>query len=164
MKVLGLLIGGKMGVIIFSILLTIIDQISKFLVVEFLKDKDPLVIIDNVLNFYYLENRGAAFGILQEKRILFFIITAIVVSVLLSIILKDYKNKSFMFKTSISLILGGTFGNFIDRFRLHYVVDFISLRIFDYDFAVFNLADTFIVVGTLILILIILLHENPKKV
>ncbi|WP_138158951.1 signal peptidase II [Peptoniphilus catoniae] len=152
-----------MGVIIFSAILILIDQISKHLVVEFLKGKPPLVIIDKVLNFYYLENRGAAFGIMQDRRILFIIITIIIILVLLSIILKSYRQNSFLYNLSLGLILGGAIGNFIDRIRLHYVVDFISVRIFGYDFAVFNLADSFIVIGTILLIIMILFYDNPER-
>lgn len=154
-----------MGVVLFSIFLIIIDQFSKYLVVKFLAGEAPVVIIKDVLNFYYLENRGAAFGIMQNKRFLFIIITAVVILILLSLLYKNYRHASVMFKTSISLIVGGTIGNFIDRIRLHYVVDFISINIkkINFEFAVFNLADVFIVVGTFLLIIIILLHDNPKR-
>ncbi|WP_039856649.1 signal peptidase II [Peptoniphilus sp. oral taxon 386] len=152
-----------MGVIIFSFFLFIIDQLSKYFVVNFLKDKPPLVVIKNFLNFFYLENRGAAFGIMQDKGIFFTIITVIVVCVLTGILFKNYNNKSKPLKFAVALILGGTIGNFVDRIRLKYVIDFISVKIFNYDFAVFNLADSFIVIGTIILVIIILLYENPKR-
>ncbi|RVU55168.1 signal peptidase II [Anaerosphaera multitolerans] len=155
-----------MGVFFFSILLVLIDQLSKFFVVRFLKGNAPVVVIEDVLNFYYLENRGAAFGIMQNKRIVFIAITVIVIAVLVSLLYKNYENSSLMLKASISLIIGGTLGNFIDRIRLHYVVDFISINIkkINFQFAVFNLADVFIVVGTILLILIVLLHDNPKRI
>lgn len=149
-----------MAVLIFTVLLIAMDQVSKFYVVKFLKDQAPLVIKDNFLNLFYLENRGAAFGILQGKKIIFTIITIIVVFILLKILFKNYKKSSKLLKICISLILGGTIGNFIDRIRLNYVVDFISMRIFGYDFAVFNLADTFIVLGTIILIIYILRNDT----
>lgn len=149
-----------MSVLIFTVLLIAMDQVSKFYVVKFLKDQAPLVIKDNFLNLFYLENRGAAFGILQGKKIIFTIITIIVVFILLKILFKNYKKSSKLLKICISLILGGTIGNFIDRIRLNYVVDFISMRIFGYDFAVFNLADTFIVLGTIILIIYILRNDT----
>lgn len=68
-----------------------------------------------------------------------------------------------MLNLSIGLILGGSIGNFIDRIRLGYVVDFISTNIFGYEFAVFNLADSFIVVGTIILLIMVILFDNPGK-
>lgn len=152
-----------MSVLIFTAILVLIDQISKYLVVEFLKDQPPIVVIEDVLNFFYVENRGAAFGIMQDMRLFFIIITIAIVLAILFILFKNYKNNSLLFNISLALILGGAIGNFIDRFRLHYVVDFISFRIFGYDFAVFNLADVFIVIGTILLAIMILLYENPKR-
>lgn len=152
-----------MSVLIFTAILVLIDQMSKYLVVEFLKDQPPIVVIEDVLNFFYVENRGAAFGIMQNMRLFFIIITIAIVLAILFILFKNYKNNSLLFNISLALILGGAIGNFIDRFRLHYVVDFISFRIFGYDFAVFNLADVFIVIGTILLAIMILLYENPKR-
>lgn len=153
-----------MAVLFFTIFLVIIDQVSKYYVVQFLKDSPPHVIKEDFLNLFYLENRGAAFGILQGKRLIFTIITIIVIVVLLKILFENYKNSSLLLKSSIALILGGTIGNFIDRIRLHYVIDFISMRIFGFDFAVFNLADAFIVVGTILLIIVILLHDSKEEI
>lgn len=152
-----------MSVLIFTAILVLIDQMSKYLVVEFLKDQPPIVVIEDVLNFFYVENRGAAFGIMQDMRLFFIVITMIIVLAIIFILFKNYKNNSLLFNISLALILGGAIGNFIDRFRLHYVVDFISFRIFGYDFAVFNLADVFIVIGTILLAIMILLYENPKR-
>lgn len=152
-----------MAVILFSMLLIVIDQLSKYLVVLNLKDKPPMIIIDKYLNFYYLENRGAAFGMLQNKSWLFTIVTVVVLIVLLNVLFKDYKKNTKMLNLSIGLILGGSIGNFIDRIRLGYVVDFISTNIFGYEFAVFNLADSFIVVGTIILLIMVILFDNPGK-
>ncbi|MET3616445.1 signal peptidase II [Peptoniphilus olsenii] len=151
-----------MFVILFSIILILLDQFSKFLVKTYLYGKDPLVVIDGFLRFYYIENRGAAFGILQGARWFLTIITIIVLIFLLIFLIKNYKKLPKIYLFSISLLIGGTIGNFIDRLRLHYVIDFISLKFFDYNFAVFNLADTFIVVGTILICIGIILHDNPR--
>ncbi|MDO5714951.1 MAG: signal peptidase II [Tissierellia bacterium] len=152
-----------MLVFILSILFIITDQVSKFMVTTYLRGQPPKSIIGEFFQFYYLENTGAAFGILKGSRTIFFIITIIVLFVLFGILLRDYHNTSTILKISFALIIGGTIGNFIDRIRLHYVVDFISIKIFDYNFAIFNLADTYIVLGTFLLMIIVLLHENPKR-
>lgn len=152
-----------MAVILFALILIVIDQFSKYLVVMTLKGQAPKVIIDGFMNLYYLENKGAAFGMLQNKSLLFTIITIIVVVVLLNVLFKDYHKNTKSLNIAIGLILGGSIGNFIDRLRLGYVVDFISTNIFGYDFAVFNLADTFIVIGTIIFIIIVLLFDNSGK-
>lgn len=152
-----------MFVVLFSIILILIDQFSKFLVQSYLINREPLVIIDNFLRLYYVENRGAAFGILQGARSLLTIITVVVLVFLSIYLIRNYRKLPKIYLFSISLLIGGTIGNFIDRIRLHYVVDFISVKIFNYNFAVFNFADMFIVVGTILICIGILLYENPTN-
>ncbi|AEF17492.1 MULTISPECIES: signal peptidase II [Thermoanaerobacterium] len=124
----------------------LIDQISKYFVVRYLKPIGTFPIIDNVFNFTYVENKGAAFGILQNKTVFFIIITVIVGTILVYSIINI--PSSTFYKFTLSMILGGAIGNLIDRVRLGYVVDFIDFRFFP---AVFNLADSMIVVGAILL-------------
>lgn len=141
-----------------------LDQISKHFVVLYLKGQRPLTIIEGLLSFTYVENRGAAFGILQNRKLFFVAVTVVTLIILMYIFLRYYKYLNLWTISSLSMIMGGTIGNFIDRMSLDYVVDFISLRFFNrYNFAVFNLADTFIVVGAIMLMLYIMIFE-PKKV
>ncbi len=141
-----------------------LDQISKHFVVLYLKGQRPLKIIEGLLSFTYVENRGAAFGILQNRKLFFVAVTVVTLIILMYIFLRYYKYLNLWTISSLSMIMGGTIGNFIDRMSLDYVVDFISLRFFNrYNFAVFNLADTFIVVGAIMLMLYIMIFE-PKKV
>lgn len=151
-----------MFVAIFSIILIIIDQFTKFLAATYLANEDSVVLIDNFLRLYYIENRGAAFGILQGFRFLFAVITVAVLIILIVFLFKNYNKVPFIYLLSFSLLIGGTIGNFIDRIRLHYVIDFISMRFFGYDFAIFNFADVFIVVGTILISIGILLHDNKR--
>ena len=139
-----------MPIFFFVVLLVMMDQLSKFFVVSFLKGQSPYILIDGFLSFYYIENRGAAFGILQNSQLLFSIITIVVLLGLMIYLIKNYKSSSLATKISLTLIIAGAIGNFIDRLRLKYVIDFISFRMFGHDFAVFNLADSFIVIGTII--------------
>ncbi|WP_099208790.1 signal peptidase II [Urinicoccus timonensis] len=139
------------------LLLTLLDQFSKLLVVKYLVSRD-LVLVPGFFKLMYLENSGAAFGILQNKFLLFLIITLVVV---VAILYNLPKLKKFSLPYwSLVLILAGTFGNFIDRVRLGYVVDFISLKFKSYHFAVFNLADTMIVVGSILLCFTILKSDG----
>ena len=139
-----------------------IDQITKLLVLSNLRGNSPLILIDNLLSFVYVENRGAAFGILQNKQWLFVLVTVLSVCILLYVLIFYYKNLSLWLLFSLSLILGGTIGNFLDRIRLGFVVDFISVKILNrYNFAVFNLADSFIVIGAIMLVFYIIFLE-PK--
>lgn len=141
-----------------------LDQISKHFVVLYLKGQRPLTIIEGLLSFTYVENRGAAFGILQNRKLFFVAVTVVTLIILMYIFLRYYKYLNLWTISSLSMIMGGTIGNFIDRMSLDYVVDFISLRFFNrYNFVVFNLADTFIVVGAIMLMLYIMIFE-PKKV
>ncbi|WP_311561996.1 signal peptidase II [Peptoniphilus duerdenii] len=152
-----------MPIFFFVVLLVMMDQLSKFFVVSFLKGQSPYILIDGFLSFYYIENRGAAFGILQNSQLLFSIITIVVLLGLMIYLIKNYKSSSIATKISLTLIIAGAIGNFIDRLRLKYVIDFISFRMFGHDFAVFNLADSFIVIGTIIVMILVILHENPKR-
>lgn len=141
-----------------------LDQVTKLLVMNYLKGHRPLVIAENLLSFVYVENRGAAFGILQNKLWFFVLVTVISVAVLLYALVYYYKGMPVWLIVSLSLILGGVIGNFIDRIRLGYVVDFISVRIMNrIDFAVFNLADSFIVIGAIMLMIYILFIENKGE-
>lgn len=143
----------------------LLDQLTKYLVIKYLKGERPLIIVKDLLSFVYVENRGAAFGILQNKKWFFVIVTVISVLILLYIFLSSYRKMSTWLIVALSFILGGTIGNFIDRMRLDYVVDFISVRIMNrYDFAVFNLADAFIVVGAIMLMLYIMIFDTKKAV
>lgn len=139
------------------LLLTLLDQFSKLLVVKYLVSRD-LVLVPGFFKLMYLENSGAAFGILQNKFLLFLIITLVVV---VAILYNLPKLKKFSLPYwSLVLILAGTLGNFIDRVRLGYVVDFISLKFRNYHFAVFNLADAMIVVGSILLCFTILKNDG----
>lgn len=137
-----------------------LDQLTKYLVVHNIKNSGSLTIIKNVLRITYVENRGAAFGILQEQMWFFILITVVTLSVLFYMLIRNYKHMSLWVIISLSMVIGGTIGNFIDRWRLGYVVDFISLRFFNrYDFAVFNVADMLIVVGGIMIMIAILVHD-----
>lgn len=143
-------------VIILSI---IFDQVTKFWAANVLKNGDSIKIIGNFLRFTYAENKGAAFSILQNQRMFFLIITVIML-VILAIIYFRTKNISKLSKLSIAMITGGAIGNFIDRLRLGYVIDFIDVRFGSlYNFPVFNIADSFVVCGTILMIILILFNK-----
>lgn len=147
--------------IILIIITVALDQLTKFLAVKYLKGRGPLIIIDNFFHLYYVENRGAAFGILQEKRALFLILTTIIIMCLVIFILRNYSEINRILKIALGLLIGGAIGNLIDRIRFGYVIDFLSFYLINnYSFPVFNLADVFIVISTTILMLIILLEVN----
>lgn len=132
-------------------LLIFIDQLTKKLAYKYLYNKEPIVLIDNVLELVYVENRGAAFGILQNMHVLFYVLTVVVLIVLLINLYKlDLTSKYIPYFAFLVLIFSGAIGNFIDRVKNKYVVDFIYF--IPIDFPVFNFADICITVGCIVLI------------
>lgn len=145
------------------------DQLTKFWAADVLKNGSSIRIIGNFLRFTYAENRGAAFSILQDQRTFFLIITLMML-IVLGIIYFRSKDISNLSKLSIAMITGGAIGNFIDRFRLGYVIDFIDVRFGSiYNFPVFNIADSFVVCGTFLMVILILFNkfemsENNERI
>lgn len=138
------------------LLIVVLDQISKYAAIKYLKGKKPYIIIKNFFQFDYVENYGAAFGILQNRKIFFIIITTLVIISIFVILVKYSYKFSKTMNVALVMLLGGTIGNFIDRIRLSYVIDFISVKFGKgYDFPVFNIADMFIVVGTLLIMVMV---------
>lgn len=149
-----------MFVALLSIIFIMIDQFSKFLVVKYLYDGLNLTVIDNFMWFIYTENTGAAFGILKDARVFFTIITIVSLLLIFIFLIKYYDIMSTLAKLASAFVIGGIIGNFIDRIRLGYVVDFISTNIFGYSFAVFNFADAFIVCGCILAFLYSIYYER----
>lgn len=152
-----------LGYFFLVIVLTAFDQFTKLLAVDKLKNQAPFVIWDGVFEFSYVENRGAAFGMQQGMIALFVVITLIIVPLMIFIIHKIDKliyvmgtkvnKKAFVFLQIVFVILiAGAIGNLIDRLALGYVVDFLYFKLID--FPVFNVADCYVTVSTIALILI----------
>lgn len=112
-----------------------------------------------IINLTYLENRGAAFGILQDKRNFFLLITVAIVLYLLYHFYTTYKTNPKVLNIALALIISGALGNFYDRLVNSYVVDFIEFSFVN--FPVFNIADIFVTLGcALMIIYIIFIHED----
>ena len=149
---------------IVSILIVIADQLTKYLAVKFLMNKRPIILIDNLIELHFVKNYGAAFGIMQNRRWFFIIVTIFVLSAIIIFIIKNKYNLHILTKISLGALLGGAAGNLIDRIRLSYVVDCIKVDLGRlYDFPVFNIADIFIVTGTILLVLLILFDKHEVK-
>ena len=130
-----------------SVLLIFIDQITKLLAVKYLKGQNPFIIWENVFELRYLENRGAAFGIMQGQKVFFIIFTTIALIGITWFYLKMIPvDKKYFFLDVISILLfSGAIGNLIDRVRLNYVIDFFYFRLID--FPIFNVADIYVTVA-----------------
>ena len=132
------------------VLLVIIDQWSKLLAVDRLMGDKPFVVIDNLLTFEYVENPGAAFSSFLNQKVFLCVITVIALVIFSYYLIKCNNKYSYI---GLILAIGGAIGNFIDRIRLSYVIDFIS---FDFFSPVFNVADCFLTVGVAILMIVML--------
>ena len=136
-------------------ILLAIDQFTKYLAVNKLMDKPAFVIINKVLEFDYLENRGVAFGMMQNQKWFILLTTFILLSVVLFLLLRLSENKKYtVLHFVFTAIVAGGIGNMIDRLRLGYVIDFISFVLIN--FPTFNVADCYIVCGTFVLFFIII--------
>lgn len=137
-----------------------LDQFTKYLAVLYLKE-EPVILIKDVLELHYLENRGAAFGMLQNQQWFFLIITVITVALMVYIYVKLPFQKHFiLLRICMVCLTSGAIGNLIDRIRLQYVVDFIYFKWID--FPIFNVADIFATVSTIGLILLFLFFYTEE--
>ncbi len=144
--------------------LILFDQASKIIISSKFPLNNPVNIIPNFFSLTYSQNFGAAFGILEGKRVMFLIITVFSLIYIINEMIK-FKGSIFTY-TSFILLISGIVGNFIDRLFLGYVRDFIDFKIFNFNFAVFNLADSFMVIGAIMLFISVILegkHEKNKK-
>lgn len=146
--------------LIVAVLAVVLDQVSKYLAVTYLTQIDTFPVINNVLHFTYVENRGAAFGMLSNHRWVF--MAASVVGIIALIVwLVLAKVKSRWLQCAIALVIGGGIGNMIDRVRLEYVIDFIDCRFID--FYVFNIADSCVCVGCAMVLVSVILDEIKDR-
>ncbi len=146
---------------IIAFLFFIIDLISKQIVTHVLSLNKSIEVIHNFFYLTYTKNTGAAWSIFKDQRIMLLILTVIVL-----FIINKYIEKEKLGKKEIiiyGLIIGGIIGNFFYRLIYGYVIDFLDFKIFSYDYPIFNLADSFIVIGIILLILIEFRKEKNER-
>ena len=143
------------------IALILLDQYTKHLAVVHLKNKAAFNIINGVLELNYLENKGAAFGMLQNQKIFFIFVAIVILDVIAYVLLKTPDDRKYtVLHVLRSLIAAGAIGNMIDRIRYDYVVDFIYFVLIN--FPIFNVADIYVSVSTVILIILLLFYYKEK--
>ncbi len=134
------------------VVLYALDRLSKTMAVAKLKDSVPVKFFNDNFELSYLENQGAAWGILSGKIWLLVIFTAIVLCLLLFFYFRIPNDKHFMMlRIAMLLIISGALGNIIDRIRFRYVIDFLYFKAID--FPVFNVADCYVTIGTFMLVI-----------
>lgn len=146
----------------FIIILIALDQLTKFLIVKSLEVGESIKVISNFLYITSHRNQGAAWGILQGKMWLFYIVTIVV----LVILFLFFKNEGYGrpdVQLGLSLLIAGSIGNFIDRLFRGEVVDFVDTYIFSYNFPIFNVADAALTIGVIVLIIVILFEGKEEK-
>lgn len=120
-----------------------LDQFTKYLAVLHLKDQPPVALIAGVLELRYLENKGAAFGVLQNQKPFFVIMTCLVLAFCIYALWRMPGEKKYRALHIMGgILIAGALGNFADRIRLDYVVDFIYISLID--FPIFNVADMYV--------------------
>ena len=143
------------------VVLVCIDQFTKYLVVGHLKDRPAYVLIRNIFQLEYLENRGAAFGILQNQRVFFYISVLLITAAVIWFYSKVPMERKYLpLRICAVLILSGAFGNCIDRIRLNYVVDFLYFKLIN--FPIFNVADIYVTVAAFLLVILILVYYKEE--
>lgn len=156
--------------ILYSVIIAagiILDQLTKWLAVKFLMPIDTFPILKNILHLTYVENTGAAFGMLKDHRWVFIVVSTLAILAFVAYLYLGHAD-NMLYAVSLSMVISGGIGNMIDRLALGYVVDFIDFRLIN--FAVFNGADSFVCVGAGLLILALILEmvkegkaEKAKK-
>lgn len=140
------------------ILVLITDQLSKLWIVHSFNPGESRAVWDNLLYLTYVQNQGAAFGILQGKSWLFLVGALLVIIVLVVINSRQRQPQSVQLVTGV--IVGGALGNLLDRVRFNYVVDFFDLGWWP----VFNIADMAIVVGAILLVIMLFRDEKGELI
>ncbi|MBQ2987036.1 MAG: signal peptidase II [Tyzzerella sp.] len=137
-----------------------LDQFTKYLAVAHIKE-EPIILIDGVLELRYLENRGAAFGMLQNRQWFFLIITVITLFIIVYTYIKLPRERHYTpLRICMIALTAGAIGNMINRINLQYVVDFIYVKLID--FPIFNVADIFATCSTIALIVLFLFFYSEE--
>ena len=149
--------------ILIILLLLAVDLITKRIAAHFLYPNGTFEIIEGFFRFAYLENRGAAFGFFANSRIFLLVIRTIIISALIYYMIfkiKDEQNKNIK-EICIIFVISGALGNFIDSLLFGYVIDFLEFTFIN--FAIFNVADIFIVLGAVTFLISDFFKNNENK-
>ena len=151
----------KKKIIIIAVICILIDFISKILVINNLEVGTGITIIPNFFSISYIKNTGAAWGMLSNGTLILAGVSVVFLFFAIKYIY-DLKNISKLSVFSYGMLIGGIIGNLIDRLFRNFVIDFLSFNIFGYDFPVFNIADCFIVISIILIVIETLLKEGKK--
>ena len=151
----------KKKIILLSIAFVFLDQLSKFLLDKFLVLGKSYTIFDRFLYITKVYNDGVSFSMLSGHKFLIILISIGIMAFLLFYMRKFKQNKRNII--AFSLVFGGLIGNLIDRIIHGYVIDFIDFYIMNYNYPIFNLADSFICIGILMLLYAVVKGEDNEN-
>lgn len=142
-------------------ILILADFLAKKYIYGYCLNSGDIILIKNVLRFTAVENTGASFGIFRDKTVLLTIVSAICSILLVIFMFYSYPRRNKLLRISLIMITGGAIGNIIDRIALGYVRDFVYFELID--FAVFNVADSFLTIGTILLIIYVIFYFGKEE-
>ncbi len=143
-----------------GICIVAVDAVTKLLAIRHLALIDTLPLWEGVFHLTYVENRGAAFGMMQGGRVFFVVISLIIIAAMFYMV-RRYKNRSKLLDYGVVFIASGAVGNMIDRIFRGFVVDFFDFCLIDYP--VFNVADIFVCIGAVMLAIYIIFFEGKNN-
>lgn len=154
--------------LLISCIIIVLDQVTKIYIHSRFQLSETVIVIKDFFNLTYVRNYGAAFGFLAEShptfREIFFLSMPPIAIIIILTILRSVKDNDFLQISALSLICGGALGNYIDRLNYRYVIDFLDFHIFNkYSYPAFNIADSAIVCGVGILILVMTLEKKKSS-
>ncbi|NUU77947.1 signal peptidase II [Paenibacillus xylanilyticus] len=149
---------------ILAFIVFLVDQGTKYLIATRMELREEIPVIGNFFVITSHRNTGAAFGILQDQRWFFIVVTVIVVIALIWYLQKVKDTPHKLLPVALSLVLGGAIGNFLDRALTGEVVDFVQLNFGSYTFPIFNIADSAICIGVALIIVETFLEGRREKV
>ncbi|MFB9861424.1 signal peptidase II [Salinicoccus siamensis] len=129
-----------------------IDQLTKYLVVTGMQEGESIPVLGKYFMLTSHRNSGAAWGMFQGQMLFFYLVTLLVLGILVYVYVKEAKGNTLL-QLALTLLLAGALGNFIDRILFQEVVDFIDVLIVFYDFPIFNIADSALTIGVILMIL-----------
>lgn len=158
--------GGRRGdglvLLLVAVVLAVADQVTKALVVANLELGQRVSVIGDLVQVWHVQNRGAAFSLLQGGNLLFLAVTVLALGMVVYLH-RSFRGRSTWLQVLLGVVLGGALGNFIDRLRQGYVTDFVSVGFGDLRFPSFNLADSSLTIGIGILAIYLFLTDPGRR-
>lgn len=144
-------------IILIIVFIVFLDLITKYLISNNFRLYESIKIIEGFFYLTYTHNTGAGFSILEGQMLFFYLVTIVVSSIIIKMLVKE---KDYKLIIAYSMILAGTFGNFYDRLRFSYVIDFLHFKFGTYHFPIFNIADIAISLGAILMLIVFILRKD----